>query len=139
MAEKKITKREMFEGIKATLVENFDADDVAAYVEFIDKQIASIDAKNEKEKEKRAEKKAQGDALSAAVAEAIRNADKPVTADEIVALVEANSDEEVTRNKVTYRASQLAKNGEVYKTSVKTEDGRKAVAYSAEFIENDAE
>ena len=126
MAEKKITKREMFEGIKATLVENFDADDVAAYVEFINKQIEYIDAKNEKEKEKRAEKKAQGDALSAAVAEAIRNADKPVTADEIVALVEANSDEEVTRNKVTYRASQLAKNGE-------------AVAYSADPVDEDAE
>lgn len=131
MAEKKITKREMFEGIKATLVENFDEADVAEYVEFIDTQIAAIDAKNEKEKAKRAEKKAQGDALGGAVAEAIFNADGAITAEEIASIVEVNSDiEDVTRAKVTYRASQLAKEGRVYKVNVKTEDGRKVVAYT---------
>ena len=46
---------------------------------------------------------------------------------------------EVTKAKVTYRASALAKDGEVDKTKI-DEDGRKVVAYApAGTVEEDAE
>lgn len=132
MAEKKISKRDMFEGIKATLVENFEEDDIQVYVDFIDKEIDALNAKNEKEKERRAAKRAEDDGLLDAVAEAIRNAEEPVTADQILEVVSANGDfEELTRSKISYRASKLAKDEVVYKVNVKTEDGRKAVAYTS--------
>lgn len=134
MADVKVTKTEMFEGIKATLTDNFDAEAVQEYVEFLDKEIAAIKARAEKEKARRAAKKAEGDELKDAVAEAIGA--EPVTAQEIA---DALADEfpEVTKAKVTYRAGQLVKDGVIFKVQVKTEDNRKVVAYTTE--EPDAE
>ncbi len=134
MADVKVTKTEMFEGIKATLTDNFDADEVQEYVEFLDKEIAAIKARAEKEKARRAAKKAEGDELKDAVKGAI-GAD-PITAGEIAEAL-AEDFPEVTKAKVTYRASALAKDGEVYKVQIKTEDGKKVVAYTTE--EPDAE
>ena len=134
MAEKKITKTEMFEGIKATLTDNFEIDEVQEYVEFLDKEIAAIAARAEKEKARRAAKKAEGDELKDAVKGAIGA--EPATADEIAEkLIEEFP--EVTKAKVTYRASALVKDGEIFKVTIKTEDGKKAVAYTTE--EPDAE
>ena len=121
MADKK-TKREYFEELK-TIVAN-DADLVA----FIDAEIARIDNRNEKAKEKRAEKAAEGDALQAAVEAFIVDNDGPITAQEIADGLEG---EDITKAKVTYRATQLIKAGKIFKVTVKTEDGRKAVAYTA--------
>ena len=133
MADVKVTKTEMFEGIKATLIENF-GDEVQEYVEFLDKEIAAIKARAEKEKARRAAKKAEGDELKDAVKGAIGA--EPTTADEIAEkLIEEFP--EVTKAKVTYRASALVKDGEIFKVTIKTEDGKKAVAYTTE--EPDAE
>jgi hypothetical protein len=124
----KMTKKDVLTEIRATLVDNFEEGDVAAYVEFIDKEIAAIDARAEKEKARRAAKKAEGDALKDAVKAAIDAADGPITATAIAdGLLEEYP--EVTKAKVTYRASALAKDGEVDKTKI-DEDGRKVVAYA---------
>lgn len=134
----KMTKKDVWAEIRATLVDNFEEGDVAAYVEFIDKEIAAIDARAEKEKARRAAKKAEGDALKDAVKAAIENADGPITA---AAIADELLEEypEVTKAKVTYRASALAKDGEVDKTKI-DEDGRKVVAYApAGTVEEDAE
>lgn len=134
----KMTKRDVWAEIRATLVDNFEEGDVAAYVEFIDKEIAAIDARAEKEKARRAAKKAEGDALKDAVKAAIENAEGPITA---AAIADELLEEypEVTKAKVTYRASALAKDGEVDKTKI-DEDGRKVVAYApAGTVEEDAE
>lgn len=134
MADTRITKTEMFEGIKATLTDNFEIDEVQEYVEFLDKEIAAIAARAEKEKARRAAKKAEGDELKDAVKGAIGA--EPTTADEIAEkLIEEFP--EVTKAKVTYRASALVKDGEIFKVTIKTEDGKKAVAYTTE--EPDAE
>ncbi|MBO7691664.1 MAG: hypothetical protein J6T10_03410 [Methanobrevibacter sp.] len=134
MADTRITKTEMFEGIKATLTDNFEIDEVQEYVEFLDKEIAAIAARAEKEKARRAVKKAEGDELKDAVKGAIGA--EPATADEIAEkLIEEFP--EVTKAKVTYRASALVKDGEIFKVTIKTEDGKKAVAYTTE--EPDAE
>lgn len=135
MADKKITKKDMYNGLIATLTENF-GDEVQEYVEFLQGEIAALDKRAEKEKERRAAKKAEGDELKDAIAEAIEA--EPKTAE---AIAEELADEypEITKAKVTYRASQLVKNGEIYKTQVKTEDGRKVVAYTTEAPAEDAE
>ena len=128
MADKKVTKKEMYNGLIATLTENF-GDEVAEYVEFLDKEIAAIAARAEKEKARRAAKKAEGDDLKDAVAEAIEA--EPKTAEAIVEeLIDAFP--ELTKAKVTYRASQLVKDGTIFKVQIKTEDGRKVVAYTTE-------
>lgn len=128
MAEKKITKKDMYAGLIATLTENF-GDEVKEYVDFLQGEIDALDNRAAKEKARRAAKKAEGDDLKDAVANAI-GAD-PITAEDIA---EGLADEfpEVTKAKVTYRASQLAKDGVIYKVQVKTEDGRKVVAYTTE-------
>ena len=98
MADKKITKTEMFEGIKATLTDNFAEDEVQEYVEFLDKEIAAIAARAEKEKARRAAKKAEGDELGDAVKAVI--GEDPITATDIAdELIEEFP--EVTKAKVT--------------------------------------
>ena len=129
MADKK-TRKDYFEEIKAIVAEDQDL------VAFVDGEIAKIDARNEKEKAKRAEKRAQGDELQAAVKAFIQGTDGAVTAQDIADEIEG---EDVTKAKVTYRATQLVKAGEIYKVTVKTEDGRKAVAYTAQAPVEDAD
>jgi hypothetical protein len=135
MAEKKITKKDMYNGLIATLTENF-GDEVQEYVEFLQGEIAALDKRAEKEKERRAAKKAEGDDLKDAVAEAIEA--EPKTAE---AIADELADEfpELTKAKVTYRASQLVKDGAIFKVQIKTEDGRKVVAYTTEAPAEDAE
>ena len=125
MADKK-TRKDYFEEIKAIVAEDQDL------VAFVDGEIAKIDARNEKEKAKRA----QGDELQAAVKAFIQGTDGAVTAQDIADEIEG---EDVTKAKVTYRATQLVKAGEIYKVTVKTADGRKAVAYTAEAPAEDAD
>jgi CO dehydrogenase/acetyl-CoA synthase beta subunit len=129
------TKAEILEGIKETLATNFEATDVAEYVEFIDKELAAIAKRAADEKARRAEKKAQGDELGDAVKAAIGA--EAITADAIAeALAEQFPD--VTKAKVTYRATQLVKAGEIFKVTIKA-DGRKIVAYTTEEPVEDAE
>ena len=135
MADTKMTKRDYYEAIKATLAENFD--NVDEYIEFLDNEIAIIDKRAEKEKARRAEKRAEGDELKDAIKAVIENAGEPITAQAIADELAENY-EEVTKAKVVYRASQLAKDGEVYKVQVKDEK-RKIIAYTAEAPEEDAE
>ena len=135
MAEKKVTKKDMYNGLIATLTENF-GDEVQDYVEFLQGEIDALDKRAEKEKERRAAKKAEGDDLKDAVADAI--AAEPKTAEDIADEL-ADTFPEITKAKVTYRASQLVKDGAIYKTQIKTEDGRKVVAYTTEAPAEDAE
>lgn len=122
MAEK-ITRRDNFVELQEYVAEN---EKLAAFVQ---SEIDKIDARNEKEKEKRAKKRAQGDELQAAVKAYIQDHEGAVTAQVIADEI---GGEDVTKAKVTYRATQLVKAGEIFKVTVKTEDGRKAVAYTAE-------
>ena len=112
----KITKRDMFEAIiNGVQTGNFtyDKDDI---VEFCDKEIAALDRKAAKAKERQAAKAAEGDTLSALV-EAALSADefKPI-AD--IAAVVAESDPDATVSKVTYRLTQLVKNGVAEKSEI---------------------
>ena len=129
MSEKKITKKDMYNGIIATLTENF-GDEVQDYVTFLQGEIDTLDKRAAKEKERRAEKKAEADALKDAVKDIVYKADGAITAQAITDEL-AEEFEDVTKAKVTYRATQLVKEGEIYKTQIKI-DGRKVVAYASE-------
>ena len=130
---KNVTKRDYFNAIR-TMVEAADA--VGAYsvdevLEFIDKQIAQIDAKAAAAKVKAAEKKAAGDELRERVFNLVN--EEWQTADDIT---EALNDEEVSRAKVIARLTQLEKSGEIVKSQAKTEDGKKRMVYRVAGVED---
>lgn len=126
MADTKITKKDFFAAIR-TMVEGVKVvGDIPAdkVLEFIDTQVAQIDAKAAKAKERAGEKKAEGDALRTEVAAHITTEFQ--TADDITALVEGFED--ITKAKIVARLTQLVKTGEVVKELQKIGD-RKVMCY----------
>ena len=126
MADTKITKKDFFAAIR-TMVEGIEAvGDIPAdkVLEFIDTQVAQIDAKAAKAKERAGKKKTEGDALRAEVAAHITTEFQ--TADDITALVEGFED--ITKAKVVARLTQLVNAGDVVKESQKVGD-RKVMCY----------
>ena len=124
--EKKITKREMFEAIKAGCTTGeWTVSDVEV-AEFCDNEIALLDKKAIKAKERAAEKRAAGDELTDAVRAALTN-EFAVIAD-IAAKVAETYGEDATVARVTYRLTQLVKNGEAENGDVKiaATEGQKA-------------
>ena len=120
---KKVTKKENYEMLME-IVENSNSEMKAELVDFITKQIESIDAKAAKAKEKAAEKRAEGDELRAAVKAVLT--EELQTAETILGQIEG---EELTKAKIVARLTQLVKNGEASKEEVKTEEGKKVMAY----------
>ena len=89
-------------------------------MEFIQKQVDALDKKADKAKERAAEKKAAGDELRTKVQSVLT--EELQTIDEIV---DAIGEEDVTRNKVVARLTQLLKAGVAVKDKV--ENGSKKV------------
>ena len=92
-------------------------------VEFIDKQIETLEKRKVAAAERAEKKKAESDAMTDAILAQIGN--KLITVDEIVIALDS---EEVTRNKVTARLGKLVKAGTIVKEAVKVE-GNKRMAY----------
>ena len=128
----KVTKKDVLSALATIITEDFevqvgDVTVTAADVnEYIAKTIDQLNAKNEKAKVRAAEKRAEGDELRAKIAGILT--DEFQTGEEITAEI---GDPEVTKAKVIARLTQLVKNGEAHKTTIKTEDNRKVVAYAA--------
>ena len=134
MAEKK-TKIVYFEEIRNLIedVEFEDAAEQAELIEFVDKQIETLNARKAAAA-KRAEKKRQeSDELTDKIYDVI--GEDYITVDEVVA---ALNDEDVTRNKVTARLGKLVRNGAIEKAKIKIEGvENKKMAYKR--ITEDAE
>lgn len=126
--EKKTTKKEYYEAIRAMVetvetVGTIPADEVLA---FIDKMVEQIDAKAASAKERAAKKKADGDELREII-QGILTADFQT----IDSIVEQVGREDVTKNMVTARLTQLVKAEVAKKEQVKEEGtGRKVMAYA---------
>ena len=126
--EKKTTKKEYYEAIRAMVetvetVGTIPADEVLA---FIDKMVEQIDAKAASAKERAAKKKADGDELREII-QGILTADFQT----IDTIVEQVGREDVTKNMVTARLTQLVKAEVAKKEQVKEEGtGRKVMAYA---------
>lgn len=106
-------------------------------VEFIDKQIETLEKRKVAAAERAEKKKAESDAMTDAILAQIGN--EPITVDEIVIALDS---EEVTRNKVTARLGKLVKAGTIVKEPVKVE-GNKRMAYrlatDADAVDADAD
>ena len=92
-------------------------------IEFIDKQIETLEKRKVAAAERAEKKKAESDAMTDAILAQIGN--ELITVDEIVVALDS---EEVTRNKVTARLGKLVKAGTIVKEAVKVE-GNKRMAY----------
>ena len=114
----KMTKTQILEAIKEA------CSDKAEIVEFCDKEIAALANKAAKAKAKAAEKKVAGDELRAEIESLIT--DELQTVDEVLAQLHG---EEVTKAKVINRLGQLVRLGSIVKEEIKTEDGKKKMAY----------
>ena len=135
----KMTKRNVYEalinlGTTGNLVYSTDEGEVVvtgeALVAFAENEISLLDKKAVKAKERAATKRAEGDELTAAVKAVMSTEDfEPIA--EIAARIEG---EDVTVAKVTYRLTQLVKNGEAEKQELTIAGGegqkaRKSMAY----------
>lgn len=138
MADVKITKKEFYAALR-TMVEGIEAvGEIPAdkVLEFIDTQVAQIDAKAGKAKERAAKNKAAGDELRAEVFAHIT--EEFQTADAITEVVVG---EDITKAKVIARLTQLVKAGDIVKEQQKVGD-RKVMCYKlagADEVVEDAE
>lgn len=118
--EKKITKKDYYTMLKEIVEESKDIETEISkeeLLEFIDKQVASINAKAEKAKEKATEKKANGDELREVVQSILT--EEYQTIDSIVSQIDG---EEITKAKITARLTSLVKAGLATKSDVKNEE-----------------
>ena len=129
---KKISKREMFEAIKAAMETGETAIHPDLIIEFCEKEIEALDKKAAKAKETAAKKKAEGDELTEKVFE--------VLTDEfecIACITEKVGDEDVSIAKVQYRLGQLVKQDRAEKMEITIEsDGKKRKAMAYRLIQN---
>ena len=120
MEEKKITKKDYFieiENILRDAKENDLADVMAHEVELLENKAV-------KNKERAEARKIAGDELRDTISNIL--IDDLQTVDEIVDQIE---DEEITKAKVVARLTQLVNLNEAIKEQIKTEDGKKVMAY----------
>ena len=111
---------ELSEIILNTIMEQDDQDEL---IEFIDKQLETLERRKAAAAERAEKKRAASDAMSDAILAQI--GEELVTVDDIVAALD---DEAVTRNKVTARLGKLVKAGTIVKEAVRV-DGNKRMAY----------
>ena len=122
MTEKKLTKREKFEMVLA--VEGIATNDELR--EFIEGEIAILDARAEKAKERAAKKAAEVDALGELVFGVISDKGVVTVADIVTAL--EDEDAEITSAKVVSRLTKLVNSDRVEKKEVSV-DKRKLMTY----------
>lgn len=94
-------------------------------IQFIDKQLESLEKRKVAAAARAEQKKTESDGLTAAIYS--RLTCDFMTVDDILATF--NEEDKVTRNKITARLGKLVKAEEVVKETIKTEDGSKKMAY----------
>lgn len=130
MADTKITKRAIYNGVIETLIDNFEPDDVKVYVDFFQNEIEKLDNRADKEKARRAAKKEEKNELRDKITEVIWEAQAPLTADEIANTVLPDFTD-ITKAKVVYQVTQLIKDGKAFK-QVQKRDDKKVTVYFKE-------
>ena len=108
-----MTRIEMFKEIKGQLTD-------AEQIEFIENEIASLEAKAAKAKARTEAKRAAGDALRDRIFDLMTAEPKTLQV-----ILEELDEEDLTTSKIVPRISQLVKDGRVEKEEIKTENGKK--------------
>lgn len=126
MENKRMTDKTFYENIVALMTTGEVTVDPQEMIDKAQQKIASIERKAERAKERAAEKKAAGDELTEVVKGYLTN-EFAVTAD-ITAKVNADSDEEYSKQKIGYRLRQLVEMGVAVADDVVVtkEDGKKS-------------
>lgn len=123
MADKK-TKAMYFAELREMVIAAVeDQEQQDELVEFIDKQLETLEKRKVSAANRAAKKREESDTMTEQISAQI--GDELKTVDEIV---EAIDDETVTRNKVTARLGKLVKAGTIVKEAVKV-NGNKRMAY----------
>lgn len=128
MNKEKTTRIEYYEILKNIVKGNKESEltvTQAELIDFLDRQITSLKNKAIKAKEKAEQKKNEGDILKFAIRDILTEENQ--TINEILNQLEI---EDISKAKVAARLGQLIKAGEASKTEVKTEDGKRVMAYS---------
>lgn len=128
MNKEKTTRIEYYEILKNIISGNKESEltvTQAELIDFLDRQITSLKNKAIKAKEKAEQKKSEGDILKFAIRDILTKENQ--TMDEILNQLEIK---DISKAKVAARLGQLIKAGEASKTEVKTEDGKRVMAYS---------
>ncbi len=94
-------------------------------VQFIDKQLESLEKRKVAAAARAEQKKTESDELTAAIYSRLTY--DFMTVDDILATFD--EEDKVTRNKITARLGKLVKAEEVVKEAIKVEDGSKKMAY----------
>lgn len=94
-------------------------------VQFIDKQLESLEKRKVAAAARAEQKKTESDELTAAIYSRLTY--DFTTVDDILATFD--EEDKVTRNKITARLGKLVKAEEVVKEAIKVEDGSKKMAY----------
>lgn len=115
--EKKLTKKEFYAGIIEAMKTGDSPIAKEEVIAFCENEIALLDKKATKAKERQAAKKAEGDELTDIVKSVMSTDEFEVIAD--IAAKVAEIDPEATVHKVSYRLTQLVKNGLAESTDVK--------------------
>lgn len=124
MENTKKTKAMYFAELREMVVNWVDLENQDDLLEFIDKEVATLERRKEKARERAVERKAESDALTDKIFDALE--DEFMTLDDILPLLD--DEEDITKNKVTSRLGKLIKAGKVEKEMVKVED-KKRMAY----------
>lgn len=120
MADKK-TKAMYFAELREMVIAAVeDQEQQDELVEFIDKQLETLEKRKVSAANRAAKKREESDAMTEQILAQI--GEELITVDEIVAAID---DENVTRNKVTARLSKLIKAGTIEKEAVKVNDSKR--------------
>lgn len=120
MADKK-TKAMYFAELREMVIAVVeDQEQQDELVEFIDKQLETLEKRKVSAANRAAKKREESDAMTEQILAQI--GEELITVDEIVAAID---DENVTRNKVTARLSKLIKAGTIEKEAVKVNDSKR--------------
>lgn len=125
--EKKITKREYYEGLKDLIIEGYTPLEEQDLIDFLDKEIGLLDDRADKESERRAESRAEeGTSIVDAIMGVLTNdRNHPKTSEDIVK--ELNI-EGLTPSMVVARITPLVRKGRVRKVKLKI-DKRDLIGY----------
>lgn len=122
--ENKITKKDYFGMIRAIIEDASEVDMRDEIIAFIDKEVNALDARAEKAKERAAKKREESDELRWAIFSVLTEEGQTVAE-----IVDQLDNEDITRQKVIARLTQLVKSGKVEKDTKKTEDKKKVTIY----------
>lgn len=119
----KMTKKQGYETL-AEILSNTDIEEKDMLLDFISKEIASIETKAEKAKVRAAAKRAEGDELKETVKGLLTSEYQTISE-----ITEQIDSDEVSKQKVTARLTQLVKDGVAEKAEAKFEGGKKLAVY----------